>query len=162
MSGSASMRGCRSDIKRLYVCVIAQVEGKGRIPLALSRMEIGFCKVKSGLLHFRRAAGLSPTGCPFRSRQRRQRKTITCIVMSLQSPEGRLAYIASRANVGCQIRQTQRCARKGYMLIVIGARTDYVICATERSRRPHHDNIRTNPVGLARLVRNGLYGWVVC
>ena len=49
-------------------------------------------------------------------------KTIICIVMSLQSPEGRLAYIASRANVGCQIRQTQRCARKGYMLIVIGAR----------------------------------------
>lgn len=44
-----------------------QVEGKGRIPLALSRMEIGFCKVKSGLLHFQRAAGLSPTGCHFRS-----------------------------------------------------------------------------------------------
>lgn len=97
-----------------------------------------------------------------RNRQRRQRKTITCIVMSLQSQEGRLAYIASRANVGCQTRQTQRCARKGYMLIVIGARTDYVICATERSRRPHHDNIRTNPVGLARLARDGLYGWVVC
>ena len=77
---------------------------------------------------------------PFRHRRWRARKTIICIVMSLQSPEGRLAYIASRANVGCQIRQTQRCARKGYMLIVIGARTDYVICATERSRRPHHDD----------------------
>lgn len=75
-----------------------------------------------------------------RNRQRRQRKTITCIVMSLQSQEGRLAYIASRANVGFRTRQTQRCARKGYMLIVIGARTDYVICATERSRRPHHDD----------------------
>ena len=77
---------------------------------------------------------------PFRHRRWRARKTIICIVMSLQSPEGRLAYIASRANVGFRTRQTQRCARKGYMLIVIGARTDYVICATERSRRPHHDD----------------------
>ena len=63
---------CQSDIKRLYACVIAQVEGKGRIPSALSRMEIGICKVMSGLLHFRCTVGLSLTGCRCRNRQRRR------------------------------------------------------------------------------------------
>ena len=152
MSGSASMRGRRKKIPKCYA-----ISNMSRNPPTLY-VRISIMGAGGGCVNRQK----SPTGCSYRDRQRRQRKTITCIVMSLQSPEGRLAYIASRANVGCQIRQTQRCARKGYMLIVIGARTDYVICATERSRRPHHDNIRTNPVGLARLARDGLYGWVVC
>ena len=42
-----------------------------------------------------------------------------------------------------------------YMVVTMGTK-----CC--RWRGPHHDNIRTNPVGLARLTRDGLYGWVVC
>lgn len=46
------------------------------------------------------------------------------------------------------------------MLIVIGVRTEYVICAMERSRRSHHDHIRPDHLYMGAVAVLSVFGRV--